>query len=67
MTSYPAPTGFAPSYSWIGAPATFNGTDPLSGGDSGQSTFHLHLPIQFATIDNPPPSAPAARPLVESD
>ena len=39
MTSYPAPTGYAPSYSWIGAPTAFNGTNPLSGGDSGQSTF----------------------------
>ncbi|KAL9137887.1 MAG: hypothetical protein Q9175_000914 [Cornicularia normoerica] len=34
MTSYPAPTGYAPSYSWIGAPTAFNGTNPLSGGDS---------------------------------
>lgn len=41
MTSYPAPTGYAPSYSWIGAPTAFNGTNPLSGGDSCQSTFLL--------------------------
>lgn len=54
MTSFPAPTGFAPSYSWIGAPTTFNGTDPLSGGDSGQSTSHRHAYIIF---HNHPPSA----------
>ena len=40
MTSYPAPTGYAPSYSWIGAPTAFNGTNPLSGGDSCGSTSH---------------------------
>jgi ammonium transporter, Amt family len=25
------------SYTWVGAPATFNGTDPLTGGDSSKS------------------------------
>ena len=54
MTSYPAPTGYAPSYSWIGAPTAFNGTNPLSGGDSGQSTFNLHTP--FAQDPSTPPA-----------
>ena len=54
MTSYPAPTGYAPSYSWIGAPTAFNGTNPLSGGDSCESTSHL--PILSATTIPPPPS-----------
>ena len=26
--------GYSPYYSWIGSPATFNGTNPLTGGDS---------------------------------
>ena len=34
MTSSPAPAGYAPSYSWIGAPTQWNGTNPLTGGDS---------------------------------
>jgi len=42
MTSYPALVGYAPSYSWIGAPTTFNGTDPLSGGDSGKQKAGLN-------------------------
>ena len=45
MTSYPAPTGYAPSYSWIGAPTAFNGTNPLSGGDSCEFTFHLQFSL----------------------
>lgn len=53
MTSYPAPTGYAPSYSWIGAPTAFNGTNPLSGGDSCESTFfHLHN-LLATTLSSP--------------
>ena len=37
--------GFAPSYSWIGAPTQFNGTNTLTGGDSCQ--FHS-LPWEIA-------------------
>lgn len=61
MTSYPAPTGYAPSYSWIGAPTAFNGTNPLSGGDSCQSTFHLLNSIT-PNILFPPPSFLRAHP-----
>lgn len=44
-----APTGgFAPSYSWIGAPTQFNGTNALTGGDSCQ--FHS-LPWEIVGRD----------------
>ena len=56
MTSYPAPVGYAPYYSWIGAPTSFNGTNPLTGGDSckinshnPQSTTSEKIPQQQAT------------------
>ena len=49
MTSYPAPTGFAPSYSWIGAPTAFNGTNPLSGGDSCEYIFLFTILLIMAT------------------
>lgn len=35
--------GFSPSYSWVGKPTQFNGTNQLTGGDS------CELPIQSAT------------------
>ncbi len=35
----PHPLTAIMSYSWIGAPAEFNGTDENNGGDSGQSPF----------------------------
>ena len=38
--------GFSPSYSWIGAPSTFNGTNTLTGGDSCKlKSFYLRLPL----------------------
>ncbi|MDI1489896.1 MAG: low affinity high capacity ammonium permease [Ramalina farinacea] len=40
MTSYPAPVGFAPSYAWVGSPTTFNGTSPLTGGDSSSENLN---------------------------
>ena len=51
MTSYPAPAGYAPSYSWIGAPTSFNGTNPLTGGDSCKKCPNdKQLPIYPLTI-----------------
>ena len=51
MTSFPAPSGFAPYYSWIGAPTTFNGTNALTGGDSCKTSFphcaYMHNPHEF--------------------
>ena len=51
MTSFPAPAGYAPSYSWIGAPTSFNGTNPLTGGDSCKvSPNNKQLPAYPLTI-----------------
>lgn len=44
-------TSSAMSYSWIGAPAVFNGTDSGTGGDSG---MYLKLTMPFSLIPCPP-------------
>lgn len=52
MTSFPAPVGYAPGYSWIGAPATFNGTNNMTGGDSCKLTIlifdDLSIPVPIS-------------------
>ena len=49
------------SYSWTGPPAQFNGTDDITGGDSGESNFPCHFahvpsntPASCATYAQPP-------------
>lgn len=44
------PSGFAPYYSWVGAPAQFNGTNPLTGGDSC-TLDPLWVPEHFTLTD----------------
>lgn len=36
-------TGYAPNYAWVGAPTEFNGTNTLTGGDSGMHGYFSEL------------------------
>jgi len=36
------------SHSWIGAPAVFNGTDDVTGGDSGECETSMHTTANYA-------------------
>lgn len=53
--------GFAPNYAWIGAPAEFNSTNALTGGDSCESTISF---VRFAFLIHVSfPLAPEIRPV----